>query len=201
MTLRMIRLNPRPVKMDTRGYVKSKSIVSLLPIMRASRSASSSTCAELPSLAYSAPMHAPIDVPPIMSTGTPHSSSARSTPMCARPRAPPPPSVRPTVRPVKRRARRIVSVFAYTLEGGGRTTSRRDAVPPVTSSDCGRALLHTGWADVEVGEGGGVASPDVVVKEARRLRLDVTGDEPPEPPRDLERASGTSDASSAARRT
>ena len=42
----------------------------------------------------------PMLVPPTRSIGTPCSRSARTTPMCAKPRAPPPESTSPTARPV-----------------------------------------------------------------------------------------------------
>ena len=48
-------------------------------------------------------------VPPTTSTSIPCSASARNIPMCAKPRAPPPPSTTPIARPPMRRASRSTS--------------------------------------------------------------------------------------------
>ena len=59
------------------------------------------------------PTIAPMLEPPTWSIGIPSSSSALITPMWAIPRAPPPPSTRPTARPVRWRATRATSLSTY----------------------------------------------------------------------------------------
>ena len=75
----------------------------------------------------------PMLAPPIMSIGTPASSSARTTPRWAKPRGPPPPSTTPTLRPAIRRASRSKSESRssrrwWWAASSGRGSSHR-AVP------------------------------------------------------------------------
>ncbi len=104
------RLTLRPETSETTGSVKSASGL-VATKLRRKRSIIS---ASLQSAATPAPMIAPMLVPPTRSTGMPYSRRARTTPRCAKPRAPPPESTMPTPRPVIRRATRAVSAALRT---------------------------------------------------------------------------------------
>ena len=97
-----VRIVARPVRSDTKGIVRSFRPE---PPTYARRDISS-ICRSSAPIAYCAARMAPMLVPPTMSMGTSASLSARITPMCAKARAPPPPSTRPQALPEMRRTRR-----------------------------------------------------------------------------------------------
>jgi hypothetical protein len=91
------------------------------------------------------PDGAPIEQPATLSIGTPASRSARNAPRCAKPRAPPPLSTRPTPCPLARRASRWTS----EVEPARRCTTRSAREAPHQGRRAVGALDPGGVGDGE----------------------------------------------------